>query len=63
MSKMRLIIKNRPRSYPSTPQQIKFKKITKICGIHKGISKADLQRAMKECIGPLMRGEKIGDKR
>jgi len=60
---MKLIIKKRPRAYPITLQQLKFKIIAKICGVHKGMSKAELQRAMKECIGPLMRGKKDGNKR
>ena len=59
MPKMPLVVKNRPREYDITSQQLKFKKITDICGIKKGMSKKDLQKAMKECVGPLMRGEKI----
>lgn len=60
MPKLPLVVKNRPREYDITPQQLKFKKIIGICGIKKGMSKKDLQEAMKECVGPLMRGEKIG---
>jgi len=29
--------------------------VAKKCGIRKGMSKADLQRAMVECVGPEMR--------
>jgi len=61
MKKMPLVVKNRPGKYPITSQQLKFKKITEICGIKKGMSKRDLQKAMKDCVGPLMRGEKIGE--
>jgi len=44
-----------PRPYPLTPQQAKVKRVAEECGITKGISKADLQRKMKECVGPKMR--------
>jgi len=63
MPKMRLIVKNRPKEYPATSQQLKFKEVTKFCGIRKGITKAQLQKQMKECVGPLMRGDKLGNKR
>jgi hypothetical protein len=45
----------RPRPYPMTPQQKKVKSVAIDCGIKPGISKADLQRAMVDCVGPKMR--------
>ena len=50
-------LKNAPRSYPATLQQIKMKKVAEKCGIKKGISKRELMLAMKNCVGPAMRGE------
>ncbi len=44
-----------PKAYPLTEQQKKFKKVTEECGIHKGMSKGELQTAMKECVGPKMK--------
>lgn len=44
-----------PRPYPMTAQQRKVANVANECGITKGISKADLQRKMKECVGPKMR--------
>lgn len=44
-----------PRAYPMTPQQRKVKSSAQECGIRPGISKRDLQVAMKECVGPKMR--------
>jgi hypothetical protein len=46
----RMALKQRPRSYPITPQQQKFANALDFCGIKKGISKADLQIKMKECL-------------
>ena len=48
-------IASRPRPYPLTPQQRKVRDTAESCGISKGISKADLQRKMVECMGPKMR--------
>jgi len=45
----------RPRKYPRTPQQRKVAQIAAECGIKKGISKADLMKAMRDCVGPKMR--------
>jgi len=45
----------RPRPYPMTPQQKKVKTVAIDCGIKPGVSKADLQRAMVDCVGPKMR--------
>ena len=44
-----------PRPYPMTPQQKKVKTTAIDCGLKKGMSKADLQRAMVDCVGPKMR--------
>lgn len=44
-----------PRKYRLTSQQRKVKTVAEECGIAPGISKADLQRKMKECVGPRMR--------
>lgn len=48
-------IASRPRAYPKTRQQIKVSDVATECGIKPGISKADLQTKMKECVGPKMR--------
>lgn len=40
----------RPGPYPLTSQQKKVKEAAKACGITAGISKSDLQRAMKDCL-------------
>lgn len=48
-------IASRPRPYPLTPQQRKVREVAATCGISKGISKADLQRKMVDCVGPKMR--------
>lgn len=45
----------RPRPYPKTRQQIKVSDVARECGIKAGMSKSDLQRAMKDCVGPKMR--------
>lgn len=47
-----------PKKYPLTDQQKKLKRILKECGIKKGISKAELQKAMVDCVGPKMRNTK-----
>jgi hypothetical protein len=39
-----------PRNYPLTSQQKKVKEAAKACGIHTGISRAALVKAMTECI-------------
>ncbi len=44
-----------PRPYPMTSQQRKVKNVAVDCGIARGISKADLQRKMVDCVGPKMR--------
>ncbi len=45
----------RPKPYPLTRQQGKVKDVARDCGITKGISKADLQKKMVDCVGPKMR--------
>lgn len=50
-----LFIAMPPRDYPLTKQQIKVKETAEKCGITAGIKKADLQKKMKECVGPAMR--------
>lgn len=45
----------RPGPYPLTAQQKKVKTVAADCGIKPGISKADLQTKMVECVGPKMR--------
>jgi len=44
-----------PRPYPTTRQQAKVRDVATKCGLKKGMSKADLQRAMVDCVGPAMR--------
>lgn len=44
-----------PRPYPKTTQQRKVSTVAADCGIKKGISKSDLQKAMIDCVGPKMR--------
>jgi len=39
-----------PRPYPKTAQQKRIGEAARACGIKKGISKAALMTAMKECI-------------
>ena len=49
------IVKKRPKKYPITKPQEIMRQIVRECGIRKGMTKAELQRAMKECVGPKMR--------
>jgi len=44
-----------PRDYPLTPQQRKVRDVAKSCGIHKGISRGTLVKAMIDCVGDKMR--------
>lgn len=44
-----------PRPYPLTRQQSKVKGVALECGLKKGMSKADLQTKMVDCVGPKMR--------
>jgi len=43
-------IASRPRKYPKTSQQRKIGAAARDCGIKAGMSKSELQKAMKECI-------------
>lgn len=43
-------IRQKPEEYDMTEQQKKFKIVQERCGIKKGISKAELQLKMKNCI-------------
>lgn len=45
----------RPKPYPMTRQQAKVKSVAHDCGIKKGVSKAELQKQMVDCVGPKMR--------
>lgn len=49
------VLRNAPCRYPATPQQLKMREVARLCGIRRGMSKADLMIAMKECVGPAMR--------
>jgi hypothetical protein len=48
-------LKSRPKEYPLTKQQQIFKEVIKECGIKKGITKDELQKQMKECVGPKLK--------
>jgi hypothetical protein len=48
------VLASLPRNYPRTSQQKKVANIARECGIHKGISKSALQKAMVDCVGPKM---------
>lgn len=45
----------RPSKYPKTAQQRKAGEVARKCGIHPGISRDALRKAMIECVGPGMR--------
>jgi len=51
-------IRSRPKKYPMTDQQKKLIEIVDECGIHKGITKKELQIQMVNCVGPKMRETK-----
>lgn len=44
-----------PKPYPKTSQQQKVSRVAAECNIHKGMTKADLQKQMIDCVGPKMR--------
>lgn len=50
-----LVLAWRPSKYAKTPQQRKAGDVARKCGIHKGISRENLRKAMIECVGPAMR--------
>lgn len=43
-----------PRPYPRTAPQKKVASVAATCGIHKGITKRELQEKMVSCVGPAM---------
>lgn len=45
-----LVVSRRPSGYEMTEHQKLFKEVVDRCGIKKGISKEELQKAMKECV-------------
>lgn len=49
------VVRQRPKEYSQNKPQEVLTKISKQCGVKKGISKAELQKLMKECIGPAMK--------
>ena len=49
------VLASLPRPYPLTPQQKKIRDVAKGCGIKKGMSKSELQKAMVDCVGPKFR--------
>ena len=49
------MVKKRPGKYEITKSQEVMQQIVEKCGIKKGIKKAELQKAMRECVGPKMR--------
>ena len=50
-----LVLAWRPKKYPKTPQQRKAGEVARSCGIHKGMNRDTLRKAMIECVGPKMR--------
>ena len=44
-----------PSPYPKTAQQRKAGNVARECGIHVGISRGALVKAMIDCVGPKMR--------
>jgi|GEM_PF-1837848 hypothetical protein len=49
-----LVLAWRPSKYAKTPQQIRAGNAARECGIHRGMSKAELVKAMS-CVGTKMR--------
>ena len=43
-----------PRPYPMNAPQRRVRDAAKSCGIHKGISRGALVKAMIDCVGPAM---------
>lgn len=48
------VIASLPGPYPITSQQKKVRDTARGCGIKKGMSKSELQKAMVDCVGPKM---------
>lgn len=57
------VLARRPRPYSLTRQQARVKSVAEQCGIKSGIGKAELQRLMKECVGPALRRSGGGGRR
>jgi hypothetical protein len=55
-------LKRRPRRYRRLPQQQMLIDASRACGIHKGISKAELQDKMVNCIPRYFEEHKDDDK-
>ena len=49
-----MVLAAKPRDYPITSQQKKVRDTARTCGIKKGMSKAELQKAMVDCVKPKM---------
>jgi len=49
------VIASLPKAYPKTSQQRKIANVARECGIHKGITRSALRKAMIECVGPKLR--------
>jgi len=58
MSGPRFSVKKRPKEYSELPQHRLFKEALKHCGITKGITKAELQEKMANCIPQFFREKK-----
>jgi hypothetical protein len=48
--KSKIIARKRPKSYPLTEQQMKFRQVIADCGIVKGMSREELIDKMKNCV-------------
>lgn len=44
------IARQRPKEYPATETQVTVKDAAEFCGIQKGMPRAELREAMRECI-------------
>ena len=49
------VISARPKPYPKTSQQKKVSAVAKRCNIRKGMSRGDLVKQMRTCVGPEMK--------
>jgi hypothetical protein len=52
------VLGKRPKHYKILPQQTKMQEAAKACNIVKGISRAELVKAMTECIPNYFKSEK-----
>jgi len=43
-----------PRPYPLNAPQKRVREVARSCGIHKGMARGTLVKAMIECVGPAM---------